>query len=109
MLPSALGCETPLSNPPNSRLIIVNQIFTPYWDERNWVLPSEPVDPGGSGFVGSATTFHDAYMYWYFDPDSMDKDDTVVFPLTRVPSGQGTYWWSGKLVNGSYITPGNYS
>ena len=48
-------------------------------------------------------------MYWYFDPDFMDKDDTVAFPLTRVPRGQGTYWWFGKLANGSYIAPGTYS
>lgn len=39
----------------------------------------------------------------------MDKDDTIPFPITRVPRGYGNYWWFGKLANGTYIEPGNYT
>ncbi|KAG9250584.1 peptidase S8/S53 domain-containing protein [Emericellopsis atlantica] len=81
-------------------------IFTRYWDEANWVLPTTP---GLGGYIGSATSFRDAELYWYFDPNTMDKDDTVAFPITRAPRGQGSYWWFGKLANGSYIQPGNYT
>lgn len=39
----------------------------------------------------------------------MDKEDTVAFPLQRVPRGYSNFWWFGKLANGSYIEPGNYT
>jgi hypothetical protein len=45
----------------------------------------------------------------WFDPTRMDKNDTVPFPLMRVPRGFDNYWWFGKLDNGSYIAPGNYT
>lgn len=48
-------------------------------------------------------------MFWYFDPDRMDKEDTIPFPIMRVPRGFASYWWFGKLANGSYIAPGNYT
>lgn len=82
------------------------QIFLQYWDEQLWALPTEP---GLGTFVGSATTFRDSDMYWYFDPDRMDKEDTIPFPIMRVPRGFASYWWFGKLANGSYIAPGNYT
>ncbi|CAI6093329.1 unnamed protein product [Clonostachys chloroleuca] len=81
-------------------------IFSRYWDERSWVLPTIP---GENGYIGSATTFRDADMFWYFDPKRMDKEDTIPFPIMRVPRGYGSYWWFGKLANGSYIRPGNYT
>lgn len=40
-------------------------------------------------------------MYSYYDPDVVDKDDTVFFPLMHVPRRYYTYWWLGKLANGS--------
>lgn len=51
----------------------------------------------------------DAEMYWYYDPETMDKHDTIAFPLMRVPRGFRNYWWFGKMANGSHIAPGNYS
>ena len=68
-----------------------------------------PTTPGKNGFVGSATTFRDAARYKWFDPTLMDKNDTVPFPLMRVPRGFESYWWFGRLANGSYIAPGNYT
>lgn len=59
--------------------------------------------------MGSATSMRDADMYWYYDPESMDKNDTVAFPIMRVPRGYDNFWWFGKLANGSHIAPGNYT
>ena len=51
----------------------------------------------------------DADNYWFYDPRDNDKDDTVPFPQTRVPRGFQSYWWFGKLANGTMIQPGNYT
>ena len=62
-----------------------------------------------NGYIGSATTMRDAEQYWFYDPKRMDKDDTVAFPRMRVPRGYSSFWWFGKLANGTRITPGNYT
>lgn len=87
-------------------ICLTEQIFTSYWDERSWELPTTP---GENSYVGSATTFRDADLYWYFDPDRMDREDTIAFPIERVPRGYNIFWWFGKLANGTYIEPGNYT
>ncbi|KAM6478861.1 subtilisin-like protein [Trichoderma sp. SZMC 28011] len=81
-------------------------IYTPFWTEIHWDYP--PV-VGESGYVGAAATMRDADTFWYYDPSRMDKDQTVSFPIMRVPRGYAKHWWFGKLANGSYLAPGNYT
>ncbi|KAK3314465.1 subtilisin-like serine protease [Apodospora peruviana] len=88
-------------------------IFDSDWKESQW--NSYPPIPGKNGYVGSATYWLESDYYWAFDPESMDKENTVPFPLTDLTRtstwnwfDQG-FWWFGKLANGSYIAPGNYS
>lgn len=85
-------------------------IFEASWDERRWRYP--PV-AGEAGYIGSATSS----IYsgsWAFDPASMDREAVVPLPMAspRSSMGRGTlypFWWLGKLANGSYIAPGNYT
>ncbi|KAK3356764.1 subtilisin-like serine protease [Lasiosphaeria hispida] len=88
-------------------------IFEAGWKEHKW--DSYPPVAGEKGFVGSATYWLESDYYWGFDPNTMDKEATVPFPLgllTRTSSWnwyeQG-FWWFGKLANGTYIAPGNYT
>ncbi|KAH8174812.1 subtilase family protein [Sarocladium implicatum] len=81
-------------------------IFDSYWQESFWELP---LKIGLNGFVGSATTMRDADEFWYYDPKVMDKNDTVAFPMLRVPRTYFQFWWFGKLANGTQIAPGNYT
>ncbi|KAL7951248.1 peptidase S8/S53 domain-containing protein [Trichoderma barbatum] len=81
-------------------------IYTPFWTEFHWEYP--PV-VGVSGYVGAAATMRDADTFWYYDPSRMDKEQTASFPMMRVPRGYAKHWWFGKLANGSYIAPGNYT
>ncbi|KAL7790302.1 peptidase S8/S53 domain-containing protein [Trichoderma ceciliae] len=81
-------------------------IYDSYWTENHWQYP--PV-VGKLGYVGSAAPMRDADTFWYYDPSRMNKDETVSFPLLRVPRGYGKHWWFGKLANGSHIAPGNYT
>jgi hypothetical protein len=87
-------------------------LFEPGWKESQWAYP--PV-AGEGGYVGSATYYVDSDAYWAFDPSFMDKEDVIAFPLTDlVRTSWWTYhsqafWWFGKLANGTYIAPGNYT
>ncbi|KAK4198646.1 subtilisin-like serine protease [Triangularia verruculosa] len=89
-------------------------IFEAGWQEQSW--NSYPPVPGIGGFVESATYWVDSDAgHWAFDPEIMDKEDTVPFPLTNLVrtsswnrNNQG-FWWFGKLANGSYIKEGNYT
>ncbi|KAM5352058.1 hypothetical protein ACJ41O_004781 [Fusarium nematophilum] len=81
-------------------------IFDRDWAESLWHYPPEV---GKRGYVGSATTMQDAEQFWFFDPTVNDPNDTVPFPLKRVPRGFRVYWWFGKLANGTRIAPGNYT
>ncbi|KAK4159703.1 subtilisin-like serine protease [Cladorrhinum sp. PSN259] len=87
-------------------------IFEDGWKEHEWKYP--PV-VGKSGYVGSATYWLDSDSYWGFDGETMNKEDTIPFPLAgliRTSSwsrwNQG-FWWFGKLANGTYIAAGNYT
>jgi len=88
-------------------------IFEAGFRERAWAYP--PV-VGQNGFVGSAT-------YWNksseglaeFDPAKHDREATTKFPEldlfrnTAWTFEEHSFWWLGKLANGSYIGPGTYS
>jgi hypothetical protein len=87
-------------------------IFEPTYKESQWKYP--PV-VGEAGYVGSATYFLDSGSAWAFDPSYMDKENVVSFPLTdlfrtsTLNYQSQAFWWFGKLANGSYIAPGNYT
>ncbi|KAK3387888.1 subtilisin-like serine protease [Podospora didyma] len=88
-------------------------IFEANWRESKWT--TYPPVPGVNGFVGSATYWLESDFYWAIDPATMDKELTIPFPLTDLTRtstwnwyDQG-FWWFGKLANGSYIAPGNYT
>ncbi|KAK4180699.1 subtilisin-like serine protease [Triangularia setosa] len=89
-------------------------VFEAGWQEHSW--NSYPPVQGVGGFVESATYWVDSDAgYWAFDPDIMNKESTLPFPLTNLVrtnswnrNNQG-FWWFGKLANGSYIREGNYT
>lgn len=70
---------------------------------------------GKNGYVGSVAMFAGSETYSYFDPSTMDKEDTVSFPLqtvsrnSKISYTRHAFYWLGKLANGTYIAPGNYS
>lgn len=74
-----------------------------------------PPEVGKYGYVGSVTMCRSSETYSCFDPSTMDKEDTVSFPLQTVSRNSNisytrhAFYWLGKLDNGTYITPGNYS
>ena len=86
-------------------------IYEAGWKEKNWKYP--PV-VGENGYIGAATTSIYAGG-WAFDEGSMDRDLVLPMPDVNVFRNTGwnwyehSYWWLGKLANGSYIAPGNYS
>jgi len=87
-------------------------IFESTYHESSW--NSYPPVVGKNGYVGSATYWLDSDSYWSFDPSVNDKELTVPFPLefgTRTSSWNWydqSFWWFGKLGNGSYIKAGEY-
>lgn len=87
-------------------------IFEAGWRETRWRYP--PV-VGNDGYVGSATYWNSSGEYWAFDPSWQDKEATTAFPVLGVPrtgiwsGNKQEWWWFGKLANGSYIRPGNYT
>ncbi|KAH8892393.1 subtilisin-like serine protease [Thozetella sp. PMI_491] len=87
-------------------------IYESGWQEKNWKYP--PV-VGEGGYIGAATYWINSDSYWAFDNTTMDKETTIPFPLTDLTRtstwnyySQG-FWWFGKLANGTYIAPGNYT
>lgn len=89
-------------------------IFEDGWKEHLWSKKYPPV-AGENGYIGSATYWLDSDFYWGFDPEAMDKENTIPFPLTDLTRTSSwnrynqAFWWFGKLANGSYIGPGNYT
>lgn len=87
-------------------------IFETSYREHDWKYP--PV-VGENGYVGSATFSTYAASYSNFDPATMDRERTVPFPLGDLERSDSWHlisdriWWLGKLANGSYIEPGNYT
>ncbi|KAL1893833.1 hypothetical protein Cpir12675_003952 [Ceratocystis pirilliformis] len=88
-------------------------VYKPGFKESDWEYP--PV-VGSKGYLGSAT-------YWkrsknvFFDTtkNSSDPNDTFDFPELNMPRNadytgyKRTFFWFGKLTNGSQIEPGKYS
>ncbi|KAL5606877.1 hypothetical protein BROUX41_003254 [Berkeleyomyces rouxiae] len=88
-------------------------IYEAGFKETDWEYP--PV-VGSKGYLGSAT-------YWkrsnslFFDTkrNSSDPNDTVNFPEVNMPRNadyttyKRSFFWFGKLANGSQIDPGKYS
>jgi hypothetical protein len=67
--------------------------------------------PGKNGYVGSATTWTGASteLGWYFDPELDSVDDLTPFPQSKLTRNLVySWWWLGKLANGTYIAPGKY-
>lgn len=89
-------------------------IYGPEFDEaRDWEYP--PV-VGKNGHIGSATSWEGSGTHSSFDPSKYDSNQTFAMPVTNVgrnalTSGgyTSTYWWFGKLANGTYIGLGNYT
>jgi hypothetical protein len=88
-------------------------IYKAGFKESNWKYP--PV-VGQGGYVGSATRWVHSPEAWKFDSDWYDKEETVPFPIKymeRTPRGFSynphKFFWFGKLANGTYIAPGDYS
>ncbi|KAK5651948.1 hypothetical protein OQA88_11490 [Cercophora sp. LCS_1] len=87
-------------------------LFESGWTEDKWTYP--PV-PGKNGYIGSATYYAKLESGITFNPKSMDANQTSPFPVPFLPrtSAYGwfdrPFWWMGKLANGSYIAPGNYT
>ncbi|WYZ33837.1 hypothetical protein EsH8_I_000113 [Colletotrichum jinshuiense] len=82
-------------------------------EKRDWEYP--PV-PGRRGYIGSATSWTGAGSISTFNPARHNADDTFALPETdqarnALTTGGFTtsYWWFGKLANGTYIVPGNYT
>ena len=65
--------------------------------------------PGENGYIGAATYWYGMASVNYFDPRLYDPNDTLTYPLTDVARGSPTFWWFGKLGNGSQIALGNYT
>lgn len=108
-----MGCESICTFIKSDHVLISPfKIYEANWPEHRWTYP--PV-PGEKGYVGSATYYRYSAGNWAFNPESMDREDTNSFPvrdLTRFSTmiyQQGSFWWMGKLANGSYIQPGNYT
>ncbi|KAL0940071.1 Subtilisin NAT [Colletotrichum truncatum] len=82
-------------------------------NERDWEYP--PVQ-GQKGYIGSATSWSRAGSVSTFNPARHDANDTYAFPV--VDQGRNalttggfttTYFWFGKLADGSQIAPGEYT
>ncbi|OLN97148.1 Minor extracellular protease vpr 2 [Colletotrichum chlorophyti] len=87
-------------------------IFDSEYRESQWKYP--PV-VGENGYIGAATYSTYAAGFSNFDPATMDKEKVLPFPLRGIERTTSwseltdRFWWLGKLANGSYIAPGNYT
>lgn len=86
-------------------VLTILQIFERDWTELEW---NYPLEIGKDRYIGSATSVRNSDKYLRFDASVIDIDDTISFPLMRVPRGYQRFWWFGKLANGTHIAPGNY-
>jgi len=84
------------------------------WTERRWGAQYPPV-LGQDGYLASVAFFADSGgSNYHFDPDTMDANYTVAFPIDFMYRSAPTiyapeFWWLGKLANGSQIAPGKYT
>ncbi|OJD34120.1 serine endopeptidase [Diplodia corticola] len=86
-------------------------IYDPTFTESQWQYP--PV-PGVNGYVGAATSWNDAESSSTFDPATQNASDVFAFPIYDIIRNAPTetsyrsFWWFGRLANGSDIAPGSY-
>ncbi|KAH7149910.1 subtilase [Dactylonectria estremocensis] len=88
-------------------------IYERGFEERDWQYP--PV-VGKRGYLGAVAPWANSDGRSTYNPNLGTSNETFtmpVFDVTRnalVTGGYTTsYWWFGKLANGSYINPGNYT
>ncbi|OHW92565.1 serin endopeptidase [Colletotrichum incanum] len=87
-------------------------IYDADYKESDWSYP--PV-VGENGYIGAATSSTYAADFINFDPATMDKEKVLSFPMRGIERTTSwseltdRFWWLGKLANGSYINPGNYT
>lgn len=86
---------------------------TEFEEARDWQYP--PV-AGQNGYIGSVAPWASSGSVSSFKPGVHDANATFDLPVVNearnaLTSGGFTtsYWWFGKLANGSYIVPGNYT
>ncbi|KAI6348040.1 hypothetical protein MCOR25_010862 [Pyricularia grisea] len=86
---------------------------TEFEETRDWQYP--PV-AGENGYIGSIAPWSSSGSVSSFKPGVHDSNATFNLPVVNearnaLTSGGFTtsYWWFGKLANGSYIVPGNYT
>ncbi|KXH27592.1 subtilase [Colletotrichum salicis] len=90
------------------------QIYESDFDEaRDWQYPPES---GRQGYIGSATSWASAGKTSSFSSTRHNASDIFSFPETDVARNAlttggftTTYYWFGKLSDGSVMTPGNYT
>ncbi|KDN67978.1 putative subtilase [Colletotrichum sublineola] len=80
---------------------------------RDWEYP--PV-PGQRGYIGSATSWTGSSGSSSFNPARHNASDVFAMPETDVARNALTtggfttsYWWFGRLADGSVVGPGNYT
>ncbi|KAF6839147.1 serine endopeptidase [Colletotrichum musicola] len=87
-------------------------VFDTTFEEAQWKYP--PV-AGENGYIGAATYSTYSAGASTFDPVTMNKEKVLPFPIRGIERTTSwseltdRFWWFGKLANGSYIAPGNYS
>ncbi|KAH7324149.1 minor extracellular protease vpr [Stachybotrys elegans] len=87
-------------------------IFEANWTESQWTYP--PVI-GENGYIGSATSYAAPRSGTFFDPNTMDENDTFPFPVTSLTrsypfvTNYYEFWWLGGLANGTKLPSGRYS
>ncbi|GKT82230.1 subtilisin-like protease [Colletotrichum tofieldiae] len=82
-------------------------------EKRDWEYP--PV-PGRRGYIGSATSWTGAGSSSSFNPARHNASDVFTLPETDVARNALTtggfttsYWWFGRLADGSVVEPGSYT
>lgn len=91
----------------------MSQIYEAGFAEKDCEYP--PV-VGRNGYLGAVAPWGKSDGHSSYNPNLGTSNETFsipVFDVTRnalVTGGYTTsYWWFGKLANGSYIVPGEYT
>ncbi|KAK2040381.1 subtilisin-like protein [Colletotrichum somersetense] len=88
------------------------RIFEADYQETDWMYP--PIE-GRNGYIGAAASSPYAGSSLNFDPAMMHREKVSPFPTQGIERTTtwseltDRFWWLGKLANGSYIAPGNYT
>ncbi|KAH7310733.1 subtilase [Stachybotrys elegans] len=81
-------------------------LYEPGFNESMWEYPPTM---GRNGYLGSATSYANSYSYFQNDPEN--TFDFPQYGLSRngITTGyRHTFWWFGKMTNGTQIEPGFY-